>query len=197
MKAVIFDVGGVLYQNNNLEAQRLLEQEFGLKPGELAEIVFFSESAHDAMIGQATRQEMWQVAQQNLGISNEDLTRVQVALLPEDAWDAELLAFVMSLRGKCKLAVLSDAWEGSREAIVDVINEDIFDAIVFSYEVGAQKPSPIMYQTVLSELNMKPAQTMFIDDRAKNVAGAQALGIHGVQFESRDQVITAVLDWLA
>ena len=54
-----------------------------------------------------------------------------------------------------------------------------------------------MYEAVLSQLGVAPSQAMFIDDRVKNVAGAQALGIHAVQYESRDQVITAVLDWLA
>lgn len=197
MKAVIFDLGGVLYQHNVLAEQQELEQAFGLQPGELARIVFYSDTAVQAMVGQATRQEMWRVAQHNLGISAADLVRVQEALLPGNVWDDELMAFALSLKEKCKLGVLSDVWEGAREGLADVINEDLFDAIVYSCEVGACKPAPVMYETVLSQLGLAPSQAMFIDDRAKNVAGAQALGIHAVQYESRDQVITAVLDWLA
>lgn len=195
-RAVIFDIGGVLYQMHNTAPQRALEAAWGLAPGTLDKVVFGTAVAHRAMIGQANRQEMWAEAQRRLALSDAQMEEVQGVMLPADVWDLELLQFAQSLRPRWQTAVLSDAWAGARESVAAFVHDGLFDAIVFSNEVGATKPDPRMYQTVLAQLRIEPHQAMFIDDRAHNVAGAQSLGIHAVQFQSREQVITAVLNWL-
>jgi putative hydrolase of the HAD superfamily len=195
-EAVIFDIGGVLYQMHNTEPQRQLEIAWGLAPGSLDKAVFGTAVAQRAMTGQATRQQMWAEAQRRLALSDTQMEQVQAVMLPADVWDLELLQFAQNLRSRCQTAVLSDAWEGARESVATFVHDGLFDAIVFSNEVGATKPDRRMFQTVLAQLQIGPQQAMFIDDRAHNVAGAQALGMHAVQFQSREQVITAVIDWL-
>ncbi len=57
-----------------------------------------------------------------------------------------------------------------------------FDGAVISGHEGVIKPEPEIYQILLSRYNLVPEKLLFIDDRADNVAQAQAMGIQAVQF---------------
>jgi len=59
---------------------------------------------------------------------------------------------------------------------------DFFKACYVSGELGLLKPEPEIYRHVLEDLGIKPAEAVFIDNRASNVAGAEALGITGHVF---------------
>jgi putative hydrolase of the HAD superfamily len=57
-----------------------------------------------------------------------------------------------------------------------------FDALVISWEVGVLKPEPGIYRTTLERLGVAPGEALFVDDRAPNVEGAQAVGMQGLLF---------------
>lgn len=60
---------------------------------------------------------------------------------------------------------------------------DLFDVLIFSNEVGYEKPAPEIYQAALEKLHVKAEETLFVDDLLENVEGANAVGIHGILFE--------------
>jgi HAD superfamily hydrolase (TIGR01549 family) len=52
------------------------------------------------------------------------------------------------------------------------------DAIVFSSEIGLRKPAPRIYQVVLEQLGVEPADALFVGDRVReDVQGPAALGM--------------------
>ena len=58
-----------------------------------------------------------------------------------------------------------------------------FEGLVFSGPLGIVKPSKEIFLHLLETYDLQPEETLFIDDSAKNVAGAQAVGIHGYLFD--------------
>lgn len=60
---------------------------------------------------------------------------------------------------------------------------DIFDGEFYSCRLGAKKPEPDYFHAVLKSLPYPPERLLFIDDRDQNVAAAQSVGIHGVEYE--------------
>jgi putative hydrolase of the HAD superfamily len=58
----------------------------------------------------------------------------------------------------------------------------LFEGVVNSAELGTIKPDPAIYHHLLNTHDLVPGETLFLDDLAKNVAGAQAVGIHAIQF---------------
>jgi putative hydrolase of the HAD superfamily len=62
-----------------------------------------------------------------------------------------------------------------------------FTGVVNSAELGTIKPDPAIYHHLLNTYDLVPEETLFLDDLAKNVAGAQAVGIHAIQFATCDQ----------
>ena len=57
-----------------------------------------------------------------------------------------------------------------------------FKDIVVSGEEKLLKPDPALYYLALDRFGLRPAQALFVDDRAINVDGATAVGMHGHLF---------------
>ncbi|WP_114376877.1 HAD family hydrolase [Elioraea thermophila] len=57
-----------------------------------------------------------------------------------------------------------------------------FRAIVVSGRIGLVKPEPAIYRHALARFGLAPERTLFIDDSAKNVEGARAVGLHALRF---------------
>jgi 2-haloacid dehalogenase len=68
-----------------------------------------------------------------------------------------------------------------------------FDGHVISGLEGMAKPDPRIYRLLLDRYRLSAGDTLFIDDRADNVAVARAVGMCAVQFES-PQVLRAQLE---
>lgn len=56
--------------------------------------------------------------------------------------------------------------------------KDCFDAFYLSQEIGFRKPDPEIFEFVLEKHDLKPEETLFIDDTKENTDAAAALGIH-------------------
>jgi putative hydrolase of the HAD superfamily len=63
-----------------------------------------------------------------------------------------------------------------------------FDGGIFSGDVKCIKPDPAIYTLLQSRHGLEPQRTVFIDDLLANVQTAQALGWHGIHFESAAQL---------
>jgi glucose-1-phosphatase len=63
-----------------------------------------------------------------------------------------------------------------------------FHSFVLSYEVGAMKPLPLIYQRAIEEAGCRAEECFFTDDIPEYVAAARAQGIDAVQFESAAQI---------
>ena len=58
-----------------------------------------------------------------------------------------------------------------------------FERIFYSYEMGLRKPDPTIYAAVDRELGItSPAEVLFIDDNAANIASAAAYGWRTLHF---------------
>ncbi|MCY2687749.1 HAD family hydrolase [Salinimicrobium sp. TH3] len=53
-----------------------------------------------------------------------------------------------------------------------------FDAFYLSQEINLRKPDPEIFEYVLEKHDLKPGETLFIDDTPENTEAASKLGIH-------------------
>lgn len=61
-----------------------------------------------------------------------------------------------------------------------------FEGIVVSGEEKLIKPDPEIYHRLIRRYAIEPARTLYIDDSLRNVAAAEALGMHGWHFQGAD-----------
>ena len=60
------------------------------------------------------------------------------------------------------------------------------DGMIISYQHHVVKPEPRIYEILLETYSLDPRECVFIDDRADNIAAAQAFGMSGIVFKSYD-----------
>jgi putative hydrolase of the HAD superfamily len=66
------------------------------------------------------------------------------------------------------------------------------DGRTFSCDLGAVKPEPAIYASCLAAIGVDPADTLLVDDRAANVAGAVEFGMRGHVFTTRAALADAL-----
>lgn len=188
IKAVIFDIGGVLVRTEDLEPRRRWERRFGLPDWGLAEIVFDSSVAAAATIGHTSLEAVWAHVQQKLSLTPAELTHLRADFWAGDRYDVELISYLRSLRGRYKTGIISNAWPQVRQMHHAHINGETFDVILYSAEEGVAKPAAEIYQRALARLGVAPAEAVFVDDVLENIEAARALGMAGVHFNKNTNV---------
>jgi HAD superfamily hydrolase (TIGR01509 family) len=58
-----------------------------------------------------------------------------------------------------------------------------------SFRAGVMKPEPRIYEEAERRFGLEPAATVFIDDRADNIATARSRGWHGVVHQGYDSTV--------
>lgn len=61
---------------------------------------------------------------------------------------------------------------------------EYFKGQIISYQVKMIKPDAEIYQHLLQKFNLKPAETLFIDDSQKNIEAALKQGIRVIHFKN-------------
>jgi 2-haloacid dehalogenase len=67
-----------------------------------------------------------------------------------------------------------------------------FEGIVVSGTEQTRKPFSDIYQTTLDRFKIDPKTAIFIDDNLRNIRGAEALGINGIQFTNPKQLTNSL-----
>lgn len=92
----------------------------------------------------------------------------------------DVFEVIPQLSKRFKLGVVSDTWPSLDRVYKNVGLRDYFSTFVMSSTVGVVKPHEKMFKTAISELNMIPEETVFIDDNLKNLEGARKLGMNTI-----------------
>jgi putative hydrolase of the HAD superfamily len=71
----------------------------------------------------------------------------------------------------------------------------LFDAAVLSFELGAVKPHPPIYQHAVDVHDLDPAATLYIDDLPDNIATGREFGFHCHQYDLKNH--SAFERWLS
>ena len=121
-----------------------------------------------------------------------------------DAWNSMLLDFPLErlqllrqLQNQYNLYLLSNTnaihLEAFQKILMDLTGFPsiglFFERAYYSHLTGWRKPEPEIYQLVLEENKLDPAETLFIDDNPENVEGAKKVGINGLLLSSPKTVL--------
>lgn len=97
--------------------------------------------------------------------------------------DPGTLELLIELRdGGTRMALLSNAGADFGSYFRNSPLGSLFEAVFVSGELGMIKPGPEIFQHVVAELGIAPSQMVFIDNKAVNVRGAEAIGASGHVF---------------
>lgn len=189
IRAVIWDIGGVLVRTEDYEPRRRQAERLGLTREELETLVFGSEMGQKAQWGSVSAQELLEYACRVVHLPAEDAAKFEQEFFAGDRLDLELVDYIRSLQSRYRTGIISNAWDDVREMIVNRWKiADAFDQVILSAEVKICKPDPRIFQLALQRLEVAPEEAVFIDDFPRNIEGAQAVGMHAIRFLSTEQV---------
>lgn len=197
IETVVFDLGGVLVDWN---------------PAYLFRKIFAEEAEMNYFLTNVCTPE-WN-AQQDAGRSLAEATALLVARRPEyemqirayyDRW-TEMLAGTIA----GTLRILEQIYREDRLHLYALTNWShetfpialerydflqSFAGIVVSGVEKTKKPEKQIYQILFDRYDIKPETAVFIDDSPKNVTAAQEIGMHGIHFQSPEQLSKTLADW--
>jgi glucose-1-phosphatase len=183
IRAVIFDLGGVILRTNDYSGRRKWEAKLGLQTGDAERAVFDSEASRLAQLGKRSEADVWQSVADQFKLNDAELEEFQKDFWLGDCADPVLVTFIRGLRPRFKTAILSNAWPNARATIQRHHLLDAVDDIVVSAEEGMMKPDARIYQLTAERVGVQLSEAMFVDDMPANVQGARAAGMSSVQFD--------------
>jgi putative hydrolase of the HAD superfamily len=104
--------------------------------------------------------------------------------------DEEMVALGEILRERYGTWLVSNTSRVHYEYIVETFPRvEFYRGAALSFELGAMKPSVEYYEKAIQKFGIEPASSVFIDDLAENVAGAVAVGMTGIVFRNKVQLL--------
>jgi putative hydrolase of the HAD superfamily len=197
IKNIIFDYGNVIFSIDFLKAQQAWKQ---LGINNAAD--FFGHKQQDQIFdkfdrGEVTADEFRAYIRQKTG--NPELTNHQI----DAAWNSMLLGIapgnhelLLNLKDKYRTFLLSNINAIHYDHIMNYLkaefgfddNDHLFEKAYYSHLTGQRKPEPGIFELVLKENNLNPAETLFIDDSPQHLVAAQKLGIQTFLMTAPDSI---------
>ncbi len=193
IRAIVFDVGGVLEITPDLGVNAKWEQQLRLKPGELDERL--SSVWRGGSLGTLAEEQVHSSIGKILGMSE-----AQVSAFMDDVWqeylgtlNVELSEYLRSLRPQYQTAILSNSFVGARRKEQERYHfDELCDLIIYSHEVGMSKPDRRIYELTCERLGVQPAEIIFLDDQEPNLVAAREFGMQAILFQETRQAIADI-----
>jgi len=175
IKAVIFDLGGVIFHLGEFGYRREVARRLGLGD---ALPPAYEEALPAIQRGEMAEEDLWE-AMSGRRVSSDAF---------DDAWEQhflvnpEMLALAAELRERgLRTAVLSNT-QASHVAIMRRMGVLApFDPVLMSCEVGRRKPEKEIFELALERLGLPANEVAFVDDVPEYVAAAASVGIHAIR----------------
>jgi epoxide hydrolase-like predicted phosphatase len=183
IKAVIFDVGGVIVRSGDRKEREKWERQLGLNEWQSEDIIFNSEMGIRAQMGEISDQVLWKWVAERFELSSDKFDEFHDDFWADNKVDQDLMTMIRELRPAYRTAIISNASDTLREDLAQRYQiADAFDLIVCSAEEKIMKPSPGIYERTLRRLELEPSESIFIDDMEINVTAARELGLKALRF---------------
>lgn len=102
-----------------------------------------------------------------------------------------LLTYIRAqLKPRYKIGIISNALADWIAEILESEDVKLFDDIVISYKAGVAKPNPGIYRLSLSNLGIRPEESIFIDDIEAFCEAAHAVGVQAILYKNFEQMKT-------
>jgi putative hydrolase of the HAD superfamily len=186
IKAVIFDLGGVIVNYNNLYAAKRISRMLDISIFKLLKVALGERSKliKEYQKGMPARV-FWKKVSKKLGIKDFEQKKVEKAWCEMFSLNKPVFQLLPKLKRHYKLALLSNTIKVHGDYVFKKYHlRRFFSVITFSYKVKTRKPEAKIFKITLKKLNTKPSETLFIDDLHEFVSVARKLNINSIRFRN-------------
>jgi putative hydrolase of the HAD superfamily len=184
IKTVIFDLGGVIVPLDFPAGYRAIAACCNVAAEDVPKRIGNTGLVPKLECGQVEAPEFIERISAALGlsVSETEFRQLWSSIFPPHTLIPESL--LAGLKQNYRLLLLSN----TNSLHFEMIRENYpllghFDHYVLSYQVGAMKPAPRIYEAALEHARCRPEECFFTDDIPAYVEGARRAGIDAVQFQ--------------
>ncbi len=198
VKAIIFDVGGVLatghYSKKPYKGHRTKGvHEFIARKLKISLDQYFDaiDTTYAKSIeNKLPRKQIISIISKNLKTTSKKLEKLYTKAYKKNfKQNKQLFRYAFKLKKLgYEIAILSDQWHLSKEALMPERLYKNFNPVIVSCEVAIRKPNLKIYKLVFKKLKLKPSQTIFIDNQEWNLKPAKKLGMKTILFKDNKQL---------
>ncbi len=196
IRAVMFDFGGVI-STSPFDAFARFETQHGLPAGFIRTVN--ATNADDNAWARLERSEIsidefgpqWGAEARALG-HEVDGRRVLDMLTGEIR--PEMVAAIKICRASYKTACLTNNFVAIERAVSQEVADvyALFDEVLESRVLGVRKPDPRFYELSCQALEVRPEESVFLDDLGVNLKPARALGMHTIKVSDPEEALRAL-----
>lgn len=188
IKTIVFDLGGVVFAQNYEKAVSHFE-EIGVGDARrlldpFAQAGFFGDLESGRITADEYRHELSKLAGRELTVKDcvyawtgyvDHLPKRNFEALRRLRSEGYRLVLLSNTNPFMMMWAMSPEFDGEGHLL-----RDYFDACYLSYECRLMKPDPAIFQLMLTRENIRPEETLFLDDSERNIEAARALGIQTI-----------------
>jgi len=192
----IFDLGKVLVDFDYTIAARKIAAHSDRAPADLHAFLGSSPLLVDYESGRLTRQDFYEAVVNAIGFRGDlaEFAGFFSAIFTEIPGTIALHA---ELR-RCGFQTY--IFSNTNDLAIEHVRRDFpffahFDGYIFSYEVGAMKPLPAIYEAMEKMCGRSGTDLIYLDDRADNIAAGAARGWRTILHETPEQTRATLRNW--
>lgn len=200
-KNIIFDLGGVLL---DLDFKRMNRQFYSLGIQDFEGYFTLKKQSgffEDLELGLLTPAEFYERLRQESQIDLEDGVIEEAWNLLLKDFDKERMRYLERLSKKYNIFLFSNTnsihAQCFEQKCLDQTGrslESYFEKVFYSHGLHLRKPDKESFLEVLRLAGLQASETLFIDDNASNIAGAQESGLQTIHLQSPRTVLDLELD---
>lgn len=191
IKNLVFDIGGILLDDGKENLKKFLRiSEENVK--KLYKTIYGSKEFRQYLVGRLKLEEcIKEVIQKN----PEQKDYIEKILSKENLPKTmpiknDILHVLKKLKEKYKIYFLSNLTEDTYLYIKNILEK--FDGGIYSFSAHICKPESEIYIKLLNKYNLKKEETIFFDDRQKNVDIGNRLEIKSIKFNTIDDIMNTI-----
>lgn len=187
IKAIIFDWGNVIAFYPIKDFLDKISSYFNVDKNLFQKIELQNRLKHD--LGKISTTEF--IKNLSKGIDRDFTAEEYYSILKkfgQGDLNQELLSIIKKLKKKYKIFILSNNSEPTYNSIMESEIKNLFDKILFSYQVGIKKPNKKFFDKLLENTNLSYDNCLFIDDREDICDAAKKYGFNTIVFRNNEQL---------
>ena len=185
---VVFDLGKVLLDFDYSIAGRRVAAQANLPAADVQKFLDHSPLLYRFETGLMSQQDFFEAVRQQTGFRGS--FGEFAGFFADIFWEIPPMVELHAKLGR--QGIPTYIFSNTNELAMEHINRHFpfmkdFDAHILSYEVGAMKPDPKIYETLEKTSGKRGAEILYLDDRPENVAAGAARGWQVILQESPER----------
>ena len=185
IKNIVLDVGGIFFDDSKRNIQKLLNKNCD----NIYKIAYGS-GFKKCLLGEISVQEHINSLKDEKDFNDISYILKKENLIKSYPLIKNNFEYIKDLRKRgYKLFLLTNITEDSYNYINELINiNEKFDGGIYSYQEHLIKPDYDIYNLLINRFNLNKDETIFFDDKEKNVKAANEVGIKSYVFTSINDI---------